>query len=1051
MHVAKLIRNGLALCLGLSALLALHSCATAGADTSTTISLAGQWRFDLDPKNVGISLVWFDRDLSDSVRLPGSTDQNKKGTPNDRKPDMQRLSRLYEYTGPAWYQRDINIPEDWRGKRVTLFLERCHWETQVWIDGKPLGMQDSLCVPHVHDLGADLQPGPHRLTIRVDNTIKYDVGGMAHAITEETQTNWNGIVGRIELRATPRVRIESVQVYPDVKTKTIRVKTLVRSDKKQPLWLALGVYERGSSKLAQKIVIKSNGFTGEKTIETVMSIPNAKLWDEFSPNLYELKAAIASKDNGFDTFDTSFGMRDLAVRDKRIVMNGRKIFVRGTLECCIFPRTGYPPTDIDSWLRIFRICKSYGLNAMRFHSWCPPEAAFAAADRMGFLLHVEAPHWAHNVGKDKPRDEYVRLETRRILDTYGNHPSFGLMCLGNELLGDSDWLQQSVVICQKHDSRHLYMASTAYLPGPHNDFYVAGPRGLHGPTTDADFRAEVEKSKVPLIAHEIGQWAVLPNVSEIPKYNGVLRARNFELLRDNLRAHNLLDQAAAFTEASGKLSVTLYKEEIEVLLRTPGHGGFELLDLHDFPGQGTSTVGLLDAFWDSKGLISPSAYRRFCGPTVPLLRMSKRTYTTDEAFTANADIAHYGPKDIAGALPEWSIADKQGQVIASGTLPVRKLPAGDLYDLGSISVPLANVHAPADLTVTVSLKGTEFSNDWHIWVYPAHLDTTVPKDVLATKSADEAVSALKEGSKVLLLASGRTLVDSRAGSFTPVFWSPVLFAAQAKNSMGILCDPSHPALAEFPTDSYTNWQWYDLLTKSRTMVLDGTSAGFRPIVQVIDNFTKNQKLGNLLEARVSDGRLIVCSIDLSTDLEKRPAARQMLKSILDYMGSPSFQPYQCLTFDELGTIVGEPKQTFLQSIGAVVTADSEDTPNENVAANMIDGDPNTFWDTQWVGGDPPFPHEVKISLPKPIEITGFRYLPRQDMSNGWFTDYEFYVSDDDNTWGEPVAKGTFAADAAEKIVRFDKPVRGRYLRLVALKGYADKPWAAIAEFDVIRP
>lgn len=1029
--------------------IAVLLCAVASAGSCQSISLAGRWRFGLDPGRVGVTEGWFRKDLPGNVTLPGSTDTNKKGIPNNRKPDMQRLSRLYEYTGPAWYERGITIPKAWAGKRVVLFLERCHWETQVWLAGKPCGMQDSLCAPHVHEFGTGIEPGKHRLSIRVDNTVKYNVGPWAHSITEETQTNWNGIVGRIELQATPLATISNVQVYPDTKAKTIRVKTLVHSEKKQPIWLALGVYERGSSKLAQRIVLKSNGFTGEKTLEAVMSMPKAKLWDEFSPNLYELKAALASRDNGFDTFDTFFGMRDLRVRDKRFVLNGRNIFLRGTLECCIFPRTGYPPTDVASWLRIFKICKSYGLNHMRFHSWCPPEAAFDAADRMGFLLQIEAPQWVGDVGKDAARDAFIREETRRILAAYGNHPSFGMLCMGNELGGDAAYIQTLVSMGRKLDPRHLYTSSTAWSHGPGDEYDVAAIRGLHGPTTDADFRAEDAKYKVPIISHEIGQWAVLPNIAEIPKYDGVLRARNLELLWDNLQAKGLLGQAVDMTRASGMLSVTLYKEEIESMLRTPGHGGFQLLDLHDFPGQGTSTVGLLDAFWDTKGLIAPSAYRRFCGPTVPLLRMSKRTFTTDETFTARAEIAHFGPSDIGNAQAVWSIQDSHGAKIAFGGLRTRILPTGELTDLGDISVPLAKVNAPAELTVTLSLKGTEFSNDWHIWVYPADPVAEPSKDILVTRSSDEAVAALKQGRKVLMLASTESLVASRPGSFHPVFWSPVLFTSQANRTMGILCDPRHPALAEFPTDFYTNWQWYDLLERSRKMVLDGTPASFRPIVQVIDNFTKNCKLGTLLEAQVGEGRLMVCSIDLWTDLDKRPAARQLLRSITDYMAGIEFQPSQNLTLDELATFLGKRKQTLLESLGAVVSVDSDDAPSGNVAANAIDGDPATFWDTQWVGDDPPFPHEFRVVLPKPIEISGFRYLPRQDMSNGWFTDYEFYISNDDRNWGEPAAKGAFTGDSSEKVVRFDRPRRGRFLRLVALKGFEGKPWAAIAGFSVI--
>ena len=1017
------------------------SCRVAASSApGNTVSLAGQWRFALDPTNAGISQGWFNKNLSDHVTLPGTTDTNRKGIKNTRKPDLQHLSRLYEYTGAAWYQRDITIPGDWalNGKsRVVLFLERCHWETQVWLDGKPCGMQDSLCAPHVHELGIDLTPGVHRLTIRVDNTIKYNVGGWAHSITEETQTNWNGIVGKIELQASPPVWVESVQVYPDIARKSIKVRACVHGSFSS---IKFDVRQEGK-------LIASRTVNGT---EAIIPLPKAKHWDEFSPNPYTIISTLALKDHpshGSYTSHTTFGMRDLRVKEKRITLNGRNIFLRGTLECCIFPKTGYPPTDLNSWLRILKTAKSYGLNHMRFHSWCPPEAAFVAADRMGFLLHVELPQWVGDVGKDKPRDDFILQEMRRILDTYGNHPSFGMLCMGNELQGDIEFLRKLVAEGKAYDPRHLYTSSTAWSLAPNNDYNVAAIRGLHGPKTDDDFRAQDADHAVPVVSHEVGQWTVFPNMAETPKYTGVTRPRNFELIRDMLKANGILDQAPMFTQASGKLAVELYKEEIEVLLRTPGHGGFQLLDLHDFPGQGTALIGILDPFWDSKGLITPQEWRRFCGPIVPLLRMSKRTWTTAETFTAKAQVAQFGPKDING-VPMWTIAYEDGRVLASGTLPAKRLPTGDLYDLGSISFPLSKVRAPAKLIVTVSLKGTDASNSWAIWVYSPRQDIIQPADVTVTRSPDQAISRLVEGEKVLLLPARSSLVAPGTGSFTSVFWSPILFKNQAKKGEGILCDPKRPALAEFPTEFYTNWQWYDLLENSSNMALDGTPKSFRPIVQVVDNFIKNRKLGNLLEARIGDGRLMVCSMDLSSNLESRPAARQMLKSILDYMGSPKFDPARELTFADLDTFLGNKPKTLLQSLGAtVVKVDSEES--DLPASNALDGDPDTFWDTQWQAAEPPFPHEIQVDMHKSLELAGFKYLPRQDMQNGWFTDYEFYVSEDGKDWGAPAAKGTFVADETEKVVRFDVPHRGRFIRLVAIKGLNDKPWAAIAELDVV--
>ena len=874
------------------------------------LPLKGEWAFRLDPDKVGVNEKWFGTALPDKTHLPGSTDENGFGTKNTRPANYDYLSRIVEYVGAAWYQRDLTLPDSWKGQRISLLLERCHWETRVWVDDTAAGMQDSLCVPHVYDLSELLPPGKHRLTIRVDNSHKYDMGGAAHSTSEQTQSNWNGIIGRIELRATDPVGIEDLQVYPDVEKKIARVRLTVGNTTGKTVkgTVTLNVVAADGAEKTPSREVEFTAPDRRTTMECELAMGDTmRPWDEFSPALYELAATLAAKGGDAQYVDqrkTAFGMRIIATKDKRITLNGRNIFLRGTLECCIFPLTGYPPTDVNDWLRILKIGKSYGLNHMRFHSWCPPEAAFAAADQMGFLLHVEAPCWIGNWGKDPQRDQFVEEEARRILQAYGNHPSFGMLCMGNEPGGDRSVIHAIVKRIKPTDPRHLYLSGSGWGAGPDDDYHVVPIRGLHGPTTDADFREADAQHDVPVISHEIGQWTVYPNLEEMKKYTGVLRPRNFELVRDDLRAKHLLDQAADFVLATGKLSVSLYKEEIEVLLRTPGHAGFQLLDLHDFPGQGTALVGTLDPFWDSKGLITPEGFRRFCGPTVPLLRMKKRTYTVDETFAAQAEIAHFGPGPIKNAAPVWTIKDEQGREIAAGSFEPRTLETGNLVSLGNVEASLVKAAAPAKLTVTLSLKSTEIANAWDIWIYPATGNIAVPPDGVVSSDWNEATTAaLAAGRKVLLLVSAGSLANSLPGSFTPVFWSPVWFKHGA-GTMSVLCDPRHPALAKFPTEKWTNWQWYDLLQRSRTMILDETPAGFRPIVQVIDNFSRNHKLGDLFEARVGKGRLMVCSIDLTNNLDQRPAARQLRESIVSYVASDAFQPTQELEIAMLRKLFG---------------------------------------------------------------------------------------------------------------------------------------------------
>ena len=862
------------------------------------VSLAGQWRFALDPNKEGVEKQYFNRELLERISLPGSTDEAKLGTPNPNKPTLDYLYRLYLYEGPAWYQRDVEIPGAWQAKQVSLFLERTHWDTAVWVDDKLVGTQDSLIAPHVFDLGTNLAPGRHRLTICVDNTRKIDLGPFVSINYAGTQTNWNGLIGKVELRAKDPVSVADVEVYPDVDRRLAKVRIVITNVTGQS---AGGELTLGATSLAGagKVPARKVGFTATEPRTVVTAeLPmgkNLRLWDEFSPALYALTVSMTAKSTNqtfADQQTVTFGMRKLATRGTQFTMNDRPVFLRGTLECAIFPLTGYPPTDVPSWQRIYRIIKSYGLNFIRFHSWCPPEAAFAAADLEGVMIQAEGPQANVPAGEDQQRDAFLEQELVRMIRTYGNHPSFCLMTLGNEYGGSDAVLSHWVDMLIKEDPRRLYSSASSAQITANRQFTERGePRGVQGPGTDRDFREAYAKEDRPLIGHEIGQWTFYPNFEETKKYTGVLAAKNFDLVRDDLAAKHLLDLAPRFVQATGRHAVLLYKEEIEILMRTPGHAGFSLLDLHDYPGTGTALIGALDPFWDSKGFVTPEAHRRYCGATVPLLRMKKRTFTTDETFAAEAEIAHFGAQDLTNAQPVWTLRDESGQEVAAGSWAGRNVPTGKLTPLGAIRASLAKAPAPVKLTVTVSLVGTAFTNDWDIWVYPANAAATAPADVVIARNWDDATkAALASGKKVILFPQVVNSAQSLPGRFLPVFWSPIWFPEQQPNTMGILCDPKHPALAQFPTEFYSNWQWYELLQNSRSVNLNDTPATFRPIVEIIDNFARNNKLGNLFEARVHGGSLLVCTMDLPLIADKEPAAKQLLRSLYAYVGSRSFTP-----------------------------------------------------------------------------------------------------------------------------------------------------------------
>ncbi len=1065
------------------------------------LSLAGEWTFRLDPGNAGMEGRWHEAQLPGKVRLPGSLFENGYGEEvsidtkwtgdivdrswyTDPKYEPYRqpgnvkvpfwLQVVKYYVGPAWYQREVVIPEGWEGTRIVLSLERCHWETQVWVDSKYAGMRNSLCVPQEYDLTPLIAPGKHRLTIRVDNSLKINVGPNSHSVSDHTQTNWNGIVGRISLRASDPVWIDDLQVFPDIPQKTATVLVTLGNTTGRGAEGTLSLKARSfnservhepSPKSLECIVPKAGG-----TVKVRYPLgEEALLWDEFTPNLYELAAHFRARDGRFtDSRKTAFGMRQVGVEGTQFTINGRKTFLRGTLECCIFPLTGYPPTDVASWLRIMRTLRAHGLNHVRFHSWCPPEAAFAAADQLGIMLQVEGPSWANQgatIGDGRPLDAFLKAEYDRIFKAYGNHPSFCFMAYGNEPAGrrQREFLGELVNDWKRKDRRRLYTSAAGWPLIPESDYHsTPDPRiqawgaGLKSrvnanpPETLTDYRDFVSRHSVPVVSHEIGQWCVYPNFDEIEKYTGVLKPRNFEVFRDTLKGNHMLDQAKDFVIASGKLQALCYKEDIESLLRTPGMGGFQMLQLHDFPGQGTALVGVLDPFWDSKGYITAEEFHRFAGETVPLARVTKRTWKSDETFEADIEIAHFGPRPILNAKPTWTITDTTGKKVFSGNLPIRIVPIGNGIPLGRVSAPLSSVDTARQLRLTVTLEGTPFSNDWDFWVYPAWLDMTPGDIFVAVRLGEKTAEVLKAGGRVLLMPGIGQLKGDQYGKvpagFSTIFWNTAWTGRQPPHTLGILCDPEHPALAEFPTEPHSNWQWWDLVSKSQCMILDSLPPRLRPIVQVIDDWVTNRRLGLIFEARVGGGKVLVCSMDLRSDLSGRPVASQMRHSLLEYMRSDAFAPQVELRAEEVrGLYTGPPVMT---ALGArIVKADSEAPGYE--AHLAIDGDPATMWHTPWGGEAPGFPHEIVIGFEKVVTIRGFRYLPRQDMSNGRVATFELFLSTDGKWWGSPAATGRFENDTRERFVQFKTPQQCRFLRFVALSEVNGREFASMAELDVI--
>jgi len=823
--------------------------------------------------------------MTDTIQLPGTTDTNKKGDYLSGSTETTHLSRPWSYKGRTWYQREVEIPATWKGKPVYLLLERTK-PSEVYVDGKFIGTSNDISTPQTFLLGKSLAPGKHTLTIMIDNGhgVPKQLYANSHAYTEDTQTNWNGIIGRIELSTAPPV----------------------------PYTAALPQSPSRSSSSIAPI------------------------------------------------------FRDFHIEGQHFYANGHKIFLRGKHDACVWPLTGHVAMDVASWKDYLGTCAAYGLNHVRFHSWCPPEAAFVAADELGIVLQPELPFWGDFDEKDTVLMQFLHKEGENILRWYGHHPSFRMFALGNELWGSIPKMAEFIADFRKIAPDKVYTFGSNYYLGYQGvkkgmDYFTTcrvggegwGNYGTHTrgsfsfadaddggminhfyPNTMMNFEegcrlafpeGESWTKAVPVISHETAQFQTYPDYDEIKKYTGVLYPYNMEVFRSRLEKAGMLDQAKDFHQASGLWSLQLYKQDIEMDLRTKNMAGFQLLDLQDYPGQGSAYVGILDAFMDPKGLCTEREWRQWCAPVVPLLKADRFCFTLEDGFHAKIQVANYSGMSLKGKTLVWSL-DSENNDEATGieeavsVVGDMEMPDGEgLIDVGTIDVDLTEFgKEPTQLQLTLTIIDTEYCgapyhNTYDLWAYPAWSDLSkLEQKVIVTDILTEKIAKQLENGKSVLLMPDST--DLCVGPlFQTDYWNYRMFKTISENNkkavspgtLGILCDPQHPIFKGWPTQMHTNWQWFPVIKASHPMMLDNTGKDYRPIVQVIDNIERNHKLGLIFEFAVGKGKLLVSMADLEK-ASAYPEGRAFYRSVLEYMVSEDFAPKTKISLQDFRELMTTP-------------------------------------------------------------------------------------------------------------------------------------------------
>lgn len=911
------------------------------------ISLDGEWRIALDgnfkdwPFKTGETEKWFQKELPTNetlfllnqiyfknagfninnwINLPGTTDEASIGVVLQNSSQYTPgLERVYTYDGAFWVQRMITIPKDWEGKFVSLFLERTMGSSTIYWDNEKVGSDYGYAVPHQILIDKSIESGEHRLTILINkDDLRYAHGG--HHIFAGNGASWNGIIGKIELIAkNATAHISDIQVYPKIINQSIDVKILLSRESKlenKKLKIFLRKGNEDPFVLLKSVNVNSDSLTVNCELPKPIS-----LWNEFTPNLYQLEIFLEDNGTDIDSNVTTFGMREIGKQDGYITVNNNKVTMRGTLDNGSHPLTGYPYMQKDKWLEIFKIIKSYGLNHVRFHTWCPPNAAFDAADELGLYLQVELAGSPYS-------------EINRVLQNYGNHPSFCMLSLGNEVMGNTEWNEKVVANAKLTDSRHLYACTSHPVGINRNDDYFVSAWGiektmewpfakpilgitwgggdvvhasrfnLFPPETSSDFSSEIKGINAPIIAHEMGQWAMFPDFDEIAKYQkGLLRNTNYERIKLQNEKRGMLDQYKQFALASGMFSSILYKEEIESVLRTQGYAGFQLLGLQDYQGQHIAVVGLLNDFWESKGLVTPQQHRQYCNSIVPLAQFEKRVWKNSETFKTKVVFSNFTLNDYNNLKPQWNLVDIDSNVIKKGKLNALLLKKGSQTVFSDIQIQLKGIKKASKLTLNISIPELKIQNSWDIWVYPEKTEVTEGDVYLVdAQNLQRVEELLKEGKKVLLQLDGKSLKTYRESCFTTIFWNSILKWPQKSHTMGIVCNPKHEVFAQFPTEFHSNWQWWDIAMNSFAMDISSLPKELIPLVQVIDSYTVNTKLAYLWECRVGNGKLMVSTINFTDNLENRPASKQLKSSVLNYMNSSEFNPSIKIDFTRINDL-----------------------------------------------------------------------------------------------------------------------------------------------------
>ena len=891
------------------------------AESRTTICLDGTWKFATDPDDRGEAEQWFLPSATlpkmplpgyaptadGTIRVPGIWDNQGYGTETNEV--------RHNFIGKGWYKRQIEIPDDWAGRRVFLVITGASRYAKTWVNDHFLGEHIGAKSVFEYDITKYVSPGKTAtLTIQVDSKQRWEIDALSGCsfLIDYLETPWGGIWGHVLLEARSDAWLSDLFIEPDVAESSCTASATLNGDAALADGVRLEVFDATGTRVAEAT---------SKPSRVTAAIPDAKLWTPDSPTLYTARLSLLKDGKTIDSIESRFGMREFTIDGPYILLNGKRVMLRGYGDDHIYPEQMAMPSDKELYLKRLRLIKSYGFNHVRHHSTMMPPEYYDACDEVGMISTGEFPIIYHIVlpgvgskwqklvpaGTDPvAAHETYRREWTAVLRQFRNHPSIMCWAMGNEL-GQYDGLPKPRTlfadIARQYDPQRFFIDSDGVAPNvlagnvPNDplsdrdtlDFYTVQFNDPGANPIDNSGKFHTPRPLKPNISHEAGNYVTFSRPDLVDQFQHNIKPFWLTDGKTKLEKLGLFQEANGWAEKSEQLYSLLHKYNLEGLRKNPFLSGYHWWLFQDY---WTSSNGIVDHYFRPKSIAKDDVVK-FNNDVVLLQDGLQRTYRGQEHLKLKLLVSNFSFERLQGNL-RWKVTVGDRTVAQEQHALTNPVPQGELVEIGIIDVELPEIESPANMKITIELtaNGKHFANDWPSRLYPAVIQPkALPVPVYANEIyakqfpgwsiqpipskgdlGDRAVyltswpcdprivDALKRGASVVLIDGADQLMESCPITFRTSWWRAGEKPHDSKNHTGTFVY-DHPVTRAIAPDDWCDDGWFHLIEGSKKFNLETGPTRPEVIIRALPGMLVVKDYALLFEVGAEKGTLLASGLN----------------------------------------------------------------------------------------------------------------------------------------------------------------------------------------------